>query len=81
MYRIFCLLSLFLFASGAFAQKYTVSGRISDGSSGEDLLYSTVLVKDKSLGTEANDYGFYSLTLDPGEYTLVYEYRWVRYHC
>ena len=74
MYRFLCVLSLTLFATGAFAQKYTISGRISDASSGEDLLYSTVLVKDKKMGTTANDYGFYSLTLDPGAYTLVYEY-------
>ncbi len=74
MHKIFGLLLLILFSNSAIAQKYTVSGRISDGSSGEDLLYSTVLVQDKFMGTEANDYGFYSLTLAPGLYTLVYEY-------
>lgn len=57
-----------------FAQKFTVSGKVTDKSTGEDLLYSTVLVKDVALGTETNDYGFYSLTLDKGKYTLVFAY-------
>jgi hypothetical protein len=74
MNRIFGLLLLTLITMSAFGQKYTVSGRITDGSSGEDLLYSTVLVKGEAMGTEANDYGFYSLTLERGTHTLVYEY-------
>jgi hypothetical protein len=63
-----------LFSPSVYAQKFTISGKVSDASSGEDLLYSTILVKDQQMGTETNDYGFYSLTLDKGTYTLVYEY-------
>ncbi|MFT5723073.1 MAG: hypothetical protein ACI9JN_000178 [Bacteroidia bacterium] len=74
MHRILGLLLLTLLTLNAVAQKHTISGQITDASSGEDLLYSTVLVKDKSLGTEANDYGFYSLTLEAGTYTLIYDY-------
>jgi hypothetical protein len=63
-----------LFSPSVYAQKFTISGKVSDASSGEDLLYSTILVKDQQMGTETNDYGFYSLTLDKGTYSLVFEY-------
>ena len=58
----------------AFGQKYTISGKVTDGATGEDMIYSTILVKDQQMGTETNDYGFYSLTLDKGEYTLIYDF-------
>ena len=74
MYRLLFLMVIGLFSSSVYAQKFTISGKVSDASSGEDLLYSTILVKDQQMGTETNDYGFYSLTLDKGTYTLVYEY-------
>ncbi|MCB9262444.1 MAG: TonB-dependent receptor [Flavobacteriales bacterium] len=68
-------LILFLLGSGmAFGQNYTISGKITDSTSGEDLIYSTVLVKGKQMGTVSNDYGFFSITLQKGSYTLVFEY-------
>ncbi|MBO6516027.1 MAG: TonB-dependent receptor [Bacteroidia bacterium] len=74
MNKFWIVLSTLLLSLTAQAQKFTISGKIGDAATGEDLLYSTVLVKGQQLGTEANDYGFYSLTLPKGEYTLVYEY-------
>ncbi|WP_306641353.1 TonB-dependent receptor [Sanyastnella coralliicola] len=50
--------------------KITISGEISDESNGETLIGATVFVKELSLGTATNIYGFYSITLDPGTYTL-----------
>jgi hypothetical protein len=58
----------------SFGQKYTISGKVTDGATGEDMIYSTILVKDQQMGTETNDYGFYSLTLEKGEYTLIYDF-------
>ncbi len=74
MHRILGALFFMSVSIGVFAQKHTIGGKITDGSSGEDLLYSTVLVQGYPIGTEANDYGFYSLTLDDGEYTLEYAF-------
>jgi len=70
---VFCLS---IFFSHAWAQQnFTISGQIEDASSGEDLIGVTVLVKEiPNRGTISNDYGFYSLTLPAGEYTLVYRY-------
>jgi hypothetical protein len=60
---------------GAFlsAQKNTVSGTLKDAGSGEDLIGATVIVKElKGIGAVANVYGFYSLSLQAGTYTLIY---------
>jgi len=69
---------LFLFSIllsfSAIGQKFTVSGYMKDGDTGEDLLGSTVFVKELGEGTSANLYGFYSLTLPEGNYTLEYSY-------
>jgi len=55
------------------AQKYTVGGRLTDANSGEDLFSAQVLVKElPGVGTSVKDYGFYSLTLEQGTYTLVF---------
>ncbi len=61
--------------SNLFAQeKFTISGRIQAASSGEDLIGATVMVKELQTGALANEYGFYSLTLPKGTYTLTYSF-------
>ncbi len=56
------------------AQNFTLSGNMSDAETGEDLLGSTVFVKELGKGASANLYGFYSLTLPKGNYTIEYSY-------
>lgn len=59
----------------AFAQsKYTVSGILTDTRNGEALIGVTIYVKELSTGNISNAYGFYSLTLPKGNYTLIYSY-------
>jgi hypothetical protein len=66
---------LFGLQSMVVAQNYTVSGTIKDAANGEDIIGAIVVVKENpSKGTSSNSYGFYSLTLPAGEYTLVYQY-------
>lgn len=53
-------------------KKFTISGKIKDKSTGEMLIGATVSVKElKGVGTIANTYGFYSLSLPEGSYTLL----------
>lgn len=52
-------------------EKFTISGTISDSTRGEALIHAMVKVKGMNLGTHSNEYGFYSLTLPTGNYTLV----------
>jgi len=54
--------------------KYTISGYVSDRQTGEDLIGATVFVKELKTGTSSNVYGFYSISLEPGAYTLIFSY-------
>ncbi|MEN8929377.1 MAG: carboxypeptidase-like regulatory domain-containing protein, partial [Flavobacteriales bacterium] len=54
-------------------QKFTVSGSIKDAENGEDLIGATIKVKEiPTTGAVTNVYGFYSLTLEKGSYTLIF---------
>ncbi len=53
------------------AQDFTISGNLRDASNGEDMIGATVSVKETTIGSVANIYGFYSLTLPKGDYTLL----------
>ena len=75
MPRLFTIIALLLFLSSVTAQeKFTLSGYVKDESNGETLIGATVLIREISGGTVTNVYGFYSLTLAPGTYTVVYRY-------
>ncbi len=68
----FLFLSLFL-SIGVFGQKYTISGTVKDSTNGEDIYGAIIKVKElENVGTKTNAYGFYSITLDQGTYTLIY---------
>jgi outer membrane cobalamin receptor len=54
--------------------KYTISGYIKDANDGEMLIGATVYIENTKTGSSANAYGFYSLSLPPGQYTLSYSY-------
>src|SRR5687768_2710287 len=55
--------------------KYTVSGTVKQGSSGETLIGVTVTVVEKpTVGVITNEYGFYSISLPKGSYTLRFSY-------
>ena len=67
VYVIFVL----LFISQGHAQKrYTISGYVKDALNGEAMTGATIYAKENYKGTTANTYGFYSLTLDAGTYTI-----------
>ncbi|MBL7923964.1 MAG: TonB-dependent receptor [Bacteroidia bacterium] len=55
----------------ASAAKATISGYIRDSTSGEALIGAAIYIKELQKGTNANTYGFYSLTLDKGNYLLI----------
>ena len=73
------ILSLLLFCftnpiNGIAQSKYTVSGYIKEAATGENLIGATVFVRELSHGAVSNTYGFYSITLKEGTYTLVISY-------
>ncbi|MDR1119647.1 MAG: carboxypeptidase-like regulatory domain-containing protein, partial [Dysgonamonadaceae bacterium] len=73
----FALFGLMLVHASVFAQthKFTVSGNVRDTDDGEDLIgVSIAVVQAENLGTATNPYGFYSISLPEGRYTLRFSY-------
>lgn len=73
---LFTILYSFFPKNPLIAQKnFTLSGYIKDARTNETLIGASVYNKAKTLqGSTANAYGFYSLTLPSGKYTLVYSF-------
>ncbi len=69
------LLFFLIFTSGistlSAQNKYTISGYVKDASTGEALIGANVYIKEKLKGSSTNQYGFYSITIEEGQYTLV----------
>ena len=63
---IFITTSLFLQA-----QKHTVSGTVKNKINGESIIGATVQIQGYPDAVTSNEYGFYSITLNPGKYTLM----------
>ena len=59
----------------AFSQKkFTISGYAKDVQNGETLIGATISVKGQTKGVSANQFGFYSITLTEGDYSLICSY-------
>ena len=68
-------LVLLLFSLVSFSQeKVTLSGTISDESTNETLIGLTVIIEELKTGTTTNEYGYFSITLPKGNYTIRYTY-------
>src|SRR5215212_9660483 len=69
----FALLSFFCFLSfQSFAQnKFTLNGYVRDSTNGESIIGATVAINNLSRAVATNQYGFYSITLDSGNYDLT----------
>lgn len=51
-----------------YGQQVSISGTIRDAQKGEEIIGATIRVKGTNTGAVANEYGFYSLTLNKGHY-------------
>ena len=67
---------LLLVSIACFGQKkYTISGTVKDQLTGETLIGATIRIKElPQSGTITNGYGFYSMFIPEGEYTLTFTY-------
>src|SRR4051794_36569600 len=73
--RTIFILFLVFFSSLSFAQqKYTISGKVKDAANGEDMIGAVIFVKEINNGVVTNEYGFYSITLPEGKYTVKISY-------
>lgn len=55
-------------------KKITLSGYVIDALSGEKIIGANVYLTGTNIGTTTNLYGFYSLTVFPGDWTLQVSY-------
>jgi len=72
MLRLLLLSLTIPLALGAYSQqKYTLSGYVRDSLSGETLIGATVEVQGAAATIVTNNYGYYSLTLPQGNYSII----------
>ena len=57
-----------------FAQKGELTGNIKDKEFNDVLPFANVTIKGTSIGTTSDFEGNYSLTMGPGEYTVVFSF-------
>ncbi len=70
----FCAM-LTLSTSAQTTNKYTISGSVRDSATGEELIGATVFIKEiPATGASTNAYGFYSITIPEGIYTVATQY-------
>ncbi len=55
-------------------QKFVLSGYIRDAKTGEELPAATIYIKEAQTGCITNNYGFYSINLPKGKYSVRYSY-------
>ncbi|MCR9062591.1 MAG: TonB-dependent receptor [Cytophagales bacterium] len=68
--RLFILL-LLASSYNLLAQESSLSGYVRDASNGEGMIGASIYVKELKTGTQTNAYGFYSISIPSGRYTLV----------
>ena len=73
--KISLLLCLFFCCFSVTAQeKFTLSGTISDSNSNETLIGVNLFIPELKTGITTNEYGFYSITIPKGSYTIRISY-------
>ncbi len=71
---IYLTLSLLFSLSLAAQEKVTINGYIKDASNGETLIGATAYVTELGVGATSNEYGFYSISVEPGTYQVEFAY-------
>ena len=74
MNRLLALLWVALLCTPLVAQRYTVSGYVTDAAAEETMIGATLYDRTSGNGTVTNAYGFYSLTLSEGEVCIAASY-------
>ncbi len=70
---ILCALT-FLTTNASAQQRATLSGYVRDGRSNESLIAATVFISELGIGAQTNSYGFYSVSVPAGTYTVIFSY-------
>ena len=71
MIKLSTFFILFFLTQLSFAQFFTIRGYVTDQTNGELLLNANIYEKKVLRGTITNNFGFYSLTLPKGNYSIT----------
>ena len=74
MLKLLVSVLMLLWLNPVFAQnanRFTLNGYVKDSLTGESIIGATISVDGQSKGVASNQYGFYSITLDKGAYTIT----------
>lgn len=75
MLRTFWVAILIFSSTVVIAQeKFSLNGYVNNSDDGEALIGATIYIEELGTGTSSNVYGFYSVTLPAGTYTVQYRY-------
>ena len=72
---LFAITLMFLCFCQTYSQqvaKYTISGYVKDSTSGEYLMGANVYMKENMKGTQTNQYGYFSLTMEKALILLLF---------
>lgn len=58
-------------AQTSFAQNFTVSGFLTDSSSGKKILYASIVIEELEKGLTTDEFGFYNFSIPKGDYTVI----------
>ena len=72
--NVFFIAFVFLLNCQLAAQRFTISGKISDDETGEDLIGAAVSINSGQTGTSSNEYGFYTISLPAGKVIVDFSY-------
>jgi len=69
----FCFLFLFIFSflTGLTQTKFTINGYVRDTATGETVIGANIAINAIAKTVATNQYGYYSITLNEGEYELT----------
>ena len=65
---------ILLFPLFVISQNHTLSGYVKDAKTGEALIGVSIFVEKESKGVSTNVYGYYSISLNAGQYDVKYSY-------
>ncbi len=69
-----CIVTVLSFSYSS-AQTLTISGYVTDGTTGESLIGTNIYEADLQVGTTTNNYGFFSLTLPAASAVVRFSYQ------
>ena len=72
MKKLLCIIFILIGLQSFGQERSTISGYVTDSRSGESIIGVKVYIPTLKKGVITNNYGFYSLTVESGKYTIEY---------